>query len=152
MTANLYEQLTGEEDIDLKRAAVDSIKPLYDLKEEKKAYEKGIKLFDPEASNYGAYGPLRRWLTDNPGERLHNDAGDLVAYLASGGSHVTVEAAAIVAEADPSLFRRLLALGLVEIQGAKVKDAVREGKIAQADVERWLLEGDRTPRLMVVKK
>ena len=139
-----YEEMTGSPDPDAaeRRRAIEAIRPLYENKKAAALYELSAKRFDPSASDYAKFGPLRRWLHDHWGdptkkqsERLYDDEHGYYAYLQSGGESVTYDAPTAIRDRDASLYKRLQELGCFEVSAERVADCIAKGLLMPIDVE-----------------
>ena len=148
MSETFTEQVEATE-LEARRAAIETIKPLYDLKTAKADYDRAMRMFDPSASDYGKMGALRRWLLDHDGERLDDGETGLSAWLASGGEQALYDTPLAIKERHPDLFQRLWELGALEVDGERVKDALKKGLLAEADAEKFSHHVMRTARLMI---
>ncbi|HXH10350.1 MAG TPA: hypothetical protein VNP04_11385 [Alphaproteobacteria bacterium] len=141
--------LMVDEEMALRREALSHLKPLYDLKHLKAEYERGIKMFDPSAWDYGKFGALRRYLYDHEGERLRDDETGLEAWLEFAGYDYVYEPVQKIAAADGALFARLLELGCLEINHAKVKEETAAGRIAIGHIDQYRRAQERSRRLRI---
>lgn len=146
-----WELLTGEKEEDPRRRAIEDMNRLFAAKLWIKDSEKVVKDFDPSASDYGSMGALRRYLMDNPGEKLVDHETGIMAELASGGRRLLFDAPAAIMEKAPELWQKLVRLGCVSIDGPEVRKAMQEQKLLRSEMSNWMHEGEGTPRLVIKK-
>lgn len=93
--------------------------------------------------------PVRQWLERKGGELVDGEKG-WRAYLQEGLGW-NYEKAQVIAERDPSLYRRLVELGCLLVDPKAVEQALQKGWLTTGDVERWRVRVVRTTTLQVVK-
>lgn len=151
MVAESFAEQVAAEDADEQRKAVEIIKPLWEWRTTEKAVKAELTKLDPSASDYGKMSPLRRWLTDHPGEELWDEEAGIVAKLRSGGSSDIYDAPSAIKNRKPQLYERLEELGCFAIDKDKLKLALQAGLIAPGDMQGFVSTGERTPSLIVEK-
>lgn len=132
---------------DADREAIADLEPLFNAHEAKRFYERDMKTYDPSPSDYGKMGRVRRWLTDHPDESLVDQELGIRAWLQSGGTSDRYEAVLVIKEQNPAVYERLLLLGCLSVDGAKVKDAMSKGLLTKGDLEGYVMQQQKTPSL-----
>lgn len=78
--------------------------------------------------------PVKQWLEFH--DELVDGEKGLRAYLTESRGF-NYEKLAVIQEADPSLYRRLEALGCFEINPEAITTALQKGWLTVGDIERW---------------
>lgn len=137
------------EDAAARRAAVESILPIYEWRQTEKAVKAQIAAHDASASDYGKMSPLRRWLTDHDGEDLDDLEAGLVARLKPGGAEVYYDSPTAIKDKNQGLFDRLVSLNCFEIDKKMLAAQIKAGRILAADIDPWRHSGLKTPSLVI---
>jgi len=133
------------------RGAIDDLLPLWEAKQAIKWYEADVKRIDPSASDYGAMGRVRRYLTDHPDEPLTDQEHRIRARLLPGGTSDLWEPANAIRERKPHVYQRLQELGCLQVDPTAVKNAIAKGHLSAGDVAEFCRQVGKTPRLEVQK-
>ena len=137
----VFEREVEEDELQVRREAVESIKTLWGVKQGRIAFEREEKQ---------ARVILDNWFRTHPDEaRIDDLEHNLYAELRPGGFTTVYEAPAAIKERDPSLYRRLEELGCFTLDDALVKNAVAKGWLAAGDIEHYQHEIARSPSLRV---
>lgn len=140
------------EDLAVRRAAVDSLLPLWELKQAERFFKRDIGKLDPSASDRGAMGPLRLWLTEHAEEGpLYDNEAGVRAFLRPGGTTEVYDLPSAIQARTPETYARLAELGCFVLDPAKVKDAVAKGLLMRDDIEPWVHRIEKTPSLIIEK-
>lgn len=137
-----FREEVEEEENERRRQAVEAIKPLYDLRKVQREVEARIRELDPRGSggfDHGSAGVLRRWLLDHEPAPLEDGEHGLLARLRWRKDYV-YEAASVIRERDPTLYRRLEELGCLTIDEAQLRRAIAQGWLHSADLEPFRME------------
>lgn len=139
------------EDLADRRRAVEDIHHLYEWRQTEKAIKEQLAAVDANASDYSKMSPLRRWLIDHEGERLFDDERGLSAWLQPGGTTDVYDTPLAIRERQPDIFQRLLELDCLRVDADRVKAAIKDSRLAAADVAGFRHGLLRTPSLKVEK-
>lgn len=137
------------EELEERRRAIDDMHHIYEWRQTEKAVKAELAAVDASASDYSKMSPLRRWLIDHEGERLHDDERGLTAWLQPSGSTDVYDTPLAVRERMPDIFQRLLELDCLRIDADRVKAAIRESRLEAADIVPFRHSVARTPSLKV---
>lgn len=138
--SSLIQEVEAEE-VDARRAAIDSIKP-YDVERANEASTHAAKeLHGLVLRNYFMAHPDETELVDNE--------WGLRAYMQRGGRTRLYDSPAVIKADNPKLYARIEALGLLRIDDDAIKQALKEGLLTRGDLGNYMHEGERTPSLQV---
>lgn len=151
MTDSFAAEVEAEE-VEARRQAIEQISPLFALRQDIAAYQAGARTLDPDASDYGRMGVLRRWLHDHAGEKLSDDEHGLIAYLQPGGTTLAYDTPLAIFNRAQSLFQRLFEVDAFVVDEKRVADCIKKGLLAEADIAPFRHVIARTPSLRIEKE
>lgn len=136
-------ELADDLDLSLQRKLVEDLDELTLSKAARDSYTR-----DYEAKS----GPYRAWLADHPGESIVDGEKDLIATLDNGGTSHVYDLPSAMEARDPALYRRLVELGCLAWDKARIEKAVEDGLLLASDINPWRTTKGLTPKFYAGKR
>lgn len=152
MTNDSLRETIEAEERNEERLLLGELDALYQAKRGKADWQHEEDRYDPDKSQYGKMGRVRRWLTDHEGETLEDPETGVYAQLRKGGRVETWDAVMAIRERAPNVFQRLLELGCLRVDGQAVANAVKARLLVPGDFAGFVKDTEGTPRLYVDRK
>ena len=140
MTTDSFTDQIAAEDLEARRAAVESIRPLKYLRDEIARLEADKKPHDEK---------LRTWLIEHEGAHLPDGEAELEAFMQDGGTSIGYDTPAEIKKVNPRLYEQLELLGCFEVNHRMVAELQKQHQLEASEIERFRHKIGRSPTLQI---
>lgn len=143
MTTTDFTAVVEEEELFVRRQAIEAIEALYNVRAAKHAYENEEK---------AARMVIDAYFQSHPDEReIFDEEKGYKVWLKPGGESEVYDTVLAIKGRNKPLYKRLKELGAVSeaLDTDKVKEAIKNGLLMPVDIDGFRHKKERTPSLMV---